>query len=158
LAKAPETEREESQTTRGRYYKPLRDQTIRQIRKLIVEEGLTPSEAQRELQIPERSFHRYMHICFQPEREVLAARISDEEIMDQLAILELRISKDRRDLITAANDPDLEPRQLAAMVDAYNLAAELASAIFKIHSQSSYEVMEERARNSLAVQQEEQQQ
>jgi hypothetical protein len=39
------------------------------------------------------------------------------------------------------------------MVDAYSLAAELASAIFKIHSQSGYELMEERACQSLSVQQ-----
>jgi AraC-like DNA-binding protein len=49
---------------RGPYLKPLREQAIRQIRKLIIDEGYTPAEVMQQLKIPPRSFQRYLHEAF----------------------------------------------------------------------------------------------
>jgi hypothetical protein len=42
---------------------------MRQIRKLVIEDGYTPTEVMQQLKIPSRSFQRYYHEAFAPERE-----------------------------------------------------------------------------------------
>jgi len=150
LAKLPQSENKQppssraAHTSRGKYFKPLREEAKRQIRRLIIEEGYTPTEAMYELNIPMRTFQRYLNEAFLPERQVLARRLTDDEVLNQLAILESRLTKSRRDIINAANDPNVDPKRLAAMVAAYNLSEEIAAAIFKIHSDAAPGVLMER--------------
>jgi hypothetical protein len=78
---------------RGKYIKPFRNQSIEEIRRLIVQEGYTPLETMHKLKIPPRTFRRYMHEAFAPERQILATKLTAEEVLNQLAILESRLTK-----------------------------------------------------------------
>jgi hypothetical protein len=80
-------------TSRGKYIKPFRNQAIEEIRRLIVQEGYTPLETMNMLKIPPRTFRRYMHEAFAPERQILATKLTAEEVLNQLAILESRLTK-----------------------------------------------------------------
>jgi hypothetical protein len=131
-------------TGRGRYWKPLRDDAIREIRRLVIEESYTPTEVMEQLKIPPRTFQRYLHEAFAPEREVLANRLTDDEVLNQLAILESRLTKSRRDIINMAKDPTMDAKRLTAIVAAYNLSEEIAATIFKIHSQTAPAVLMDR--------------
>jgi hypothetical protein len=99
-------------TSRGKYIEPFRNQAIEEIRRLIVQEGYTPLETMNMLKIPPRTFRRYMHEAFAPERQILATKLTAEEVLNQLAILESRLTKTRRDLINTANDPNMDPKRL----------------------------------------------
>jgi hypothetical protein len=101
---------------RGKYIKPFRNQAIEEIRRLIVQEGYTPLETMHKLKIPPRTFRRYMREAFAPERQILATKLTAKEVLTQLAILESRLTKTRRDLINATNDPNMDPKRLMAMV------------------------------------------
>jgi AraC-like DNA-binding protein len=136
-----ETTYENTNKKRGPYLKPLREQAMRQIRHLIIEEGYTPSEVMQQLKIPPRTFQRYLHDAFASEREVLAARLTDDEVLNQLAILESRLTKSRRDIINMAKDPTIDSKQLTAIVVAYDLSEEIAVTIFKMHSQIAPDVL-----------------
>lgn len=78
-----------------------------------------------------------MHEAFAPERQILATKLTAEEVLNQLAILESRLTKTRRDLINTANDPNVDPKRVMAMVAAYNLSEEIALAIWKIHVEAA---------------------
>jgi AraC-like DNA-binding protein len=135
VANLPKSETDHSDNNkRGPYLKPLREQAMRQIRKFIIDEGYTPSEVMQRLKIPSRTFQRYLHQAFAPERKVLATRLTDDEVLNQLAILESRLTKSRRDIINMAKDPTIDSKRLTAIVAAYHLSEEIAATIFKIHS------------------------
>jgi hypothetical protein len=89
------------------------------------------------LKIPPRTFRRCMHEAFAPERQILATKLTAEEVLNQLAILEGRLTKTRRDLINTANDPNVDSKRLTAMVSAFNLSEEIALAIWKIHVEAA---------------------
>lgn len=124
-------------THREKYIKPFKNQAIEEIRRLIVQEGYTPLETMHQLKTPPRTFRRYMHEAFAPERQILATKLTAEEVLNQLAILESRLTKTRRDLINTANDPNVDPKRVMAMVAAYNLSEEIALAIWKIHVEAA---------------------
>ena len=119
---------------------------MRQIRKLIIDEGYTPTEVMQQLKIPHRTFQRYLHQAFAPERKVLATRLTDDEVLNQLAILESRLTKSRRDIINMAKDPTIDSKRLTAIVAAYHLSEEIAATIFKIHSEAAPNVLVDRHR------------
>lgn len=151
LAKLPQSEnrqpppsRAAARTSRGKYFKPLREEANRQIRRLIIEECYTPTEAMYELNIPRRTFQRYLNEAFLPERQVLARKLTDDEVLDQLAILEPRLTNRRREIINAAKDPNVDPKRLTAIVAAFNLSEEIAAAIFRIHAHAAPGVLRDR--------------
>lgn len=96
------------------------------------------------LKIPERTFQRYLHAVFEPERRVLEAQLTDDELLNQLAIMEARFTKDRRDIINAIKDPNMDPKRLTAIVNGYHLVDELGAGIFKIHADSAPAVLTRR--------------
>ena len=57
---------------------------------------LHATEVMERLKIPPRSFQRYYHEAFAPEREILATRLTDDEVLNQLAILEGGLTQSRR--------------------------------------------------------------
>jgi hypothetical protein len=139
LAKVPHSENKEfSSAKRGQYNKPLREEAKRQIRRLIIEEGYTPHETMEILNIPRRTFQRYLSEAFLLERQVLSRRLTDEEVLNQLAFLEARISKQRRDLLSLANDKDTDGKTRIA---AHKTASEMAAMIYKAYSETAPEVL-----------------
>ena len=50
----------------------------------------------------------------------------------------------RREVLTAAQDPNMDPRRLMAIIEGHHLTEELAVAIFKIHREVVPEVVRKR--------------
>ncbi len=82
-----------------RYNKPLRDQTQRQIRKMLVEDGMSYSDIRDTLRLPQRTFTRYISEIFSRDRQLLTEQETEEEIMNQIVICRERLLKQRDDLL-----------------------------------------------------------
>ncbi len=137
-----ENKKSSSSVERGPYNKPLREEAKRQIRRLIIDEGYTTHEAMEILNIPRRTFQRYLSEAFLLERQVLSRRLTDDEVLNQLAFLEARISKQRRDLLALANDKDTDGKTRIA---AHKAASEMAAMIYKAYSEAAPQVLKGRA-------------
>lgn len=78
---------------------------MQKIRRLLVVEGYTCDEIMQLLGLSYRTFYRYnLSAVFSHDRQLLAEKISDEDMLNQIAILHDRLSKQRRDLQLMAND------------------------------------------------------
>ena len=75
------------------------------------------------------------------ERQVLSRRLTDEEVLNQLAFFESRISKQRRDLLSLANDKDTDGK---TRIVAHKTASEMAAIIYKAYSETAPEVLKGR--------------
>jgi hypothetical protein len=145
LAKVPQSENRKSSSStveRGPYKKPLREEAKRQIRRLIIDEGYTTHETMEILNIPRRTFQRYLSEAFLPERQLLSRRLTDDEVLNQLAFLEARISKQRRDLLALANDKNTDGKTRIA---AHKAASEMAALVYKAYSEAAPQVLKGRA-------------
>jgi hypothetical protein len=146
LAKVPHFENKESLSSssvkRGSYNKPLREEAKRQIRRLIIDESYTPHETMEILNIPRRTFQRYLSEAFLLERQVLSRRLTDDEVLNQLAFLEARISKQRRDLLALANDKNTDGK---TRITAHKTASEMAAMIYRAYSEAAPQVLKGRA-------------
>jgi hypothetical protein len=107
----------------AQYNRPQRDAAKREIRRLIVEEGFSYQQCEEYLKIPHRTFQRYVADIFKHDNEVLASRISDEEIFTQFNICIERLTLQRQAILhTIANSPAAD---FKSRVDAHHLAATL---------------------------------
>ncbi len=86
-----------------------------------------------------------MRAAFEPERQVLFRKLSDEEVFNQMAIMEARLTKGRQEVLAAARDDKMDPKRLKAIIQAHHLTEELAVGIFKIHQEVAPNVIRERA-------------
>jgi hypothetical protein len=93
------------------------------------------------LNIPRRTFQCYLSEAFLLERQVLSRRLTDEEVLNQLAFFESRISKQRRDLLSLANDKDTDGK---TRIVAHKTASEMAAMIYKAYSETAPEVLKGR--------------
>ena len=117
-------------SSRGPYHKPSRTQRCREIRKLLVEEGLSYDEVIRKLNLPERTFYRYLSQVFEHDRRLWADNVSDELNLNQFTICSERLQKQRKDILEQiANNPEADFR---ARVDAHHLAGEIAATLVKM--------------------------
>jgi hypothetical protein len=113
------------------YRKPQRDATKREIRRLIVEEGLSYQQCIERLKIPRRTFERYVADIFKHDNQLLASRVSDDQIFTQFNICIERLTKQRQDILDGiANNPAADWK---ARVDAHHLVATIAALIAKMY-------------------------
>jgi hypothetical protein len=119
-----------AQKLRGPYNKPLREEAKRQIRKLAFEEGYTINEIKDQLNFPPRTFQRYVSEAFAEYRDALAKKLTDDEVLNQLAILEGRLSAQRRELLAIARNKGIDSM---ARIKAHTEAADMASTIYSIY-------------------------
>jgi hypothetical protein len=94
------------------------------------------------LNIPRRTFQRYLSEAFLPERQLLSRKLTDDEVLNQLAFFEARISKQRRDLLTLADDKNTDGKTRIA---AHKAASEMAALVYKAYSEAAPEVLKGRA-------------
>jgi hypothetical protein len=94
------------------------------------------------LNIPRRTFQRYLSEAFLPERQLLSRKLTDDEVLNQLAFFEARISKQRRDLLALANDKNTDGKTRIA---AHKAASEMAALVYKAYSEAAPEVLKGRA-------------
>ena len=119
---------------RGPYHKSARTQCCQQIRKLLVEDGLSYDAVIKKLNIAERTFYRYLSYVFENDRKLFADRISEQEALNQFALCRDRLLKQRSDLLEGVgNNPAADWR---ARVDAHHLSGEIAATILKLYIQA----------------------
>lgn len=118
-----------SSQKRGAYGLPERMRTMQDIRKLIIE-GYPYDAIMEQLHIPHRTFYRYLSALFEDDRRLLAENVSDEEILNQMAITRDRLLEQRRDLLEMTRDPNIDP---ADRISAHHLIAEIAAAVLRIY-------------------------
>jgi hypothetical protein len=137
-------EESNSSNKRGRYLKPTRDNAVAIIKKMIVEDNHPPETVRDMLKIPVRSFKRYCHQAFEEERDSYVKSVATTEILERIAIVEARLQKDRRDLIEFANNPNIDPKRLLAITEAYKVASSLNMASLKLHNELLPELFNQR--------------
>ena len=103
--------------------------TMQDIRKLIIE-GYPYDAIMAQLHIPHRTFYRYLSALFEDDRRLVAENVSDEEILNQMAITRDRLLEQRRDLLEMTRDPNLGP---ADRISAHHLIAEIAAAVLRLY-------------------------
>jgi hypothetical protein len=91
--------------------------------------------------IPRRTFQRYLSEAFLLERQVLSRRLTHDEVLNQLAFVEARIFKQRRDLLALANDKNTDGK---TRITAHKTASEMAAMICKAYSEAAPQVLKGR--------------
>jgi hypothetical protein len=71
--------------------------TMQDVCKLIIE-GYPYDAITEQLHIPHHTFYRYLSALFEHDRRLLAENVSDEEILNQMAISRDRLLEQRCDL------------------------------------------------------------
>jgi DNA invertase Pin-like site-specific DNA recombinase len=66
-------------TGREKYWKPKRNMATKEIRRLVIE-GVPYAEIWQQLGISERSFYRYLDRAYKQDREVIAHKITNEDV------------------------------------------------------------------------------
>jgi hypothetical protein len=108
---------------------PRREWAKREIHGLIVNEGLTNREVCAHLNLPKRTFDRYLHEIYHDDNLVLVSP-SIDDVMTAANIFKDRLTKQRRDILDGiANNPEIDA---STRVEAHHLAAEIEHAIFKL--------------------------
>jgi hypothetical protein len=108
-----------------------RDAAKREIRRLIVEEGLSYRQCIERLKIPQRTFDRYIAEIFEHDNQALASKLSDDQIFTQFNICIERLTRQRQDILEQiANN---EKADWKARVDAHHLASTIACVIAKLY-------------------------
>lgn len=118
-----------SSQKRGAYKLPERMRTMQDIRKLIIE-GYPYDAIMAQLHIPHRTFYRYLSALFEDDIRLLVENVTDEEILNQMAITRDRLLEQRRDLLEMTRDPNTDP---ADRISAHHLIAEIAAAVLRIY-------------------------
>jgi AraC-like DNA-binding protein len=129
MAHLPPPPLSSSSQKRGAYKLPERMRTMQDIRKLIIE-GYPYDAIMEQLHIPHRTFYRYLSALFEDDRCLLAENVSDEEILNQMAITRDCLLEQRRNLLEMTRDPNIDP---ADRISAHHLIAEIAAAVRRIY-------------------------
>lgn len=108
------------------YNKPTRRQALLEIRRLIVEEGLSHNEIQLRLNLPPATYFRYLDMLFQAEQEAISGdHYTYQRLLNETLILNQRYLRRARKLTQIGDDPTVDPEQ---RIEAYNSAAEFERA------------------------------
>ena len=87
-----------SNNNKGPYKKPKRDVAKREIRRLIIDEGLTNKQISEQLHIPQRTVERYISQLYEHDNELLAGLNSDEEMLRAHNICKERMTHYRQEI------------------------------------------------------------
>jgi hypothetical protein len=112
------------------YNKPSRRQALLEIRRLIVEEGLSHQEIQLRLNIPVRTYFNWLDLLFREEQQAIQGNhYTYQRLLDESLILGQRYLRRARKLTEIADDKNIDAEQRIA---AHNYAAELERAAHDI--------------------------
>jgi AraC-like DNA-binding protein len=96
---------------------------MQDIRSLLTE-GYAYDAIMQQLLLAPRTFYRYLSAVFEDDRCLIAENISNEEMLNQMAICRDRLLKHRRDILEQiANNPKADNK---AMIAAHHIAGEIA--------------------------------
>lgn len=110
------------------YNKPGRKQALLEIRRLLVEEGLSHTEIQLKLNIPSTTYFAYIDLLFAEEEAVIrgSGNYTYQRLLNESLILNQRYLRRARMLTKIAEDTSVDPEQRIA---AHNFASELERAV-----------------------------
>src|SRR5215212_10769745 len=91
------------------YNKPTRRQALLEIRRLIVEEGLSHNEIQLRLNIPSTTYCRYLDMLFQTEQEAIEGNnYTYQRLLNETLILNQRYLRRARKLTEIGDDKNVD--------------------------------------------------
>ena len=89
-----------------------------EIRRLIVEEGLSHNEIQLRLNIPARTYFRYLDLLFKAEQEAIeGSNYTGQRLLNETLILYQRYIQGAREFKEIARDPKTDAEQRIAALD-----------------------------------------
>ena len=95
----------------SRYNKPTRRQALLEIRRLIVEEGLSHNEIQLRLNLPPATYFRYLDMLFQTEKDAIEGNnYTYQRLLNETLILSQRYLRRARRLEKMADDTSIDPK------------------------------------------------
>jgi hypothetical protein len=112
------------------YNKPRRRQALLEIRRLIVDEGLSHNEIQLRLNLPPSTYFRYLDILFKAEHEAISGNnYTYQRLLSESLILNQRYLRRARKLTAIADDETVDAEQ---RIEAHKYASELERAVHDI--------------------------
>ena len=109
------------------YNKPSRRQTLLEIRRLIVDEGLSHQEIQIRLNLAPATYFRYLDILFQAEQQTVAGDSHTyQRLINETLILNQRYLRHARMLTEIGQDKNIDAEH---RIEAHHLAADLERAV-----------------------------
>jgi hypothetical protein len=107
---------------------PRREWAKREIRRLIIDEGLTNRAICEKLDLPARTVERYLHEIYSQDNQVLI-RPSAEDLAVQINIFKEQLAKQRQDVMSIATNQEVEPTE---RIMAHELCANISWVISKL--------------------------
>jgi hypothetical protein len=97
------------QGPKSHYNKPTRRQALLEIRRLIVEEGLSHNEIQLRLNLPPATYFRYLDMLFQTEQDAIEGNnYTYQRLLNETLILNQRYLRRARRLEKLADDTSID--------------------------------------------------
>jgi uncharacterized protein (UPF0147 family) len=119
----------------GTYKKPKREIAKREIRRLIVEEGLTNNQISEWLNIPLRSTERYISEIYGQDNQLLQSLNSNQDMLTAWSIVRDRMDHHRQEILqNIARNPKVPFRD---RLKAWNLICELEAADLRIRNETA---------------------
>jgi hypothetical protein len=115
---------------RGPYKQAEKALALKEIRRLIIDEGMTNSQIAGKLNVSQRTIERYVRELYSRDSELLISLAGDEQALIQLAIARDRLIKQRQDVLKIANS---ESTDYKTRISAHHLAGDLAILVARIH-------------------------
>ena len=108
------------------YNMPRRRQALLEIRRLIVDEGLSHNEIQLRLNLSPSTYFRYLDTLFKAEQEAISGNnYTYQRLLNETLILNQRYLRRARKLTTIGDDEKVDAEQ---RIEAHKFAAELERA------------------------------
>jgi hypothetical protein len=106
---------------------PRRRQALLEIRRLIVDEGLSHNEIQLRLNLSPSTYFRYLDILFKAEQEAISGNnYTYQRLLNETLILNQRYLRRARKLTAIGDDEKVDAEQ---RIEAHKFAAELERAV-----------------------------
>jgi DNA-binding CsgD family transcriptional regulator len=114
----------------GRYHKPQRDIAQKEIRRLIVEEGLSNRQISERINIPLKTVERYVKDLYARDNEMLKGLSGEEERLTSWNIARDRLENHKQEILASIARNQKAP--FKDQLKAWNLICELEAADLRI--------------------------
>jgi hypothetical protein len=123
----PKPRRSKSSPTPISYNMPRRREALFEIRRLLVDEGLSHQEIQLKLNLSPSTYFRYLDILFKAEQEAISGNhYTYQRLLNETLILNQRYLRRARKLTEIGDDKNVDPEQ---RIQAHINAAHLERAV-----------------------------
>lgn len=118
-----------------KYHKPRREIALREIRRLVVDQGLTNRQLSERLNIPEKTIERYISTLYANDNQLLSNINSNDVVLTAWNIVRDRLDHHRQEILSnIARNPNAS---FADQLKAWNLVCELAAADLRLLNETA---------------------